>query len=172
LSFDDGSISRPLQSGLNNLTLSIAHTPSPGGSQARLIVRAASGAVVTSFAFKLTALDLSTVALQTLTINPSVVSVDDENVVAQVAVTARLADGRTVNVTTGASGTSYAVSNPAVAQVTADGLVVAVAGGSTELVAKNGAATGAALVQVALPAALQQFEVVHSNVTLTNAGAT
>ncbi len=58
--------------------------------------------------------------------------------------------GSSQNVTPGSSGTQYLVSNPAVATVTADGLVTAVSSGTAVIQAQNEGAQGLFTIQVAL----------------------
>ena len=60
----------------------------------------------------------------------------------QLAVMASYPDGSTGDVTGSASGTSYTVSNPAIATVTQDGLVTAVASGTVIVSATNEGAVG------------------------------
>ena len=61
---------------------------------------------------------------------------------AQLTVTARYADGSTADVTSGATGTNYTSSNPAVATVSADGVVQAVSGGAALITAFNEGTAG------------------------------
>src|SRR5579875_1138794 len=61
---------------------------------------------------------------------------------AQLGVTATYPDGSTKDVTPSASGTNYTISNPAIATITADGLVTAVSSGTVVIQANNDGATG------------------------------
>ncbi len=67
----------------------------------------------------------------------------------QLTVTARFPDGSTRDVTTGSSGTNYTISNRAVATVSPDGLVTAVASGMVILSALHDGALGLLRLQVA-----------------------
>jgi hypothetical protein len=68
----------------------------------------------------------------------------------QLTVTATLPDGSTRDVTEASTGTSYTMSNRAVATVSPDGLVTAVAGGTVILSALNEGALGLIRLQVAV----------------------
>ncbi len=67
----------------------------------------------------------------------------------QLTVTATLPDSSTRDVTAASAGTSYTMSNRAVATVSADGLVTAVAGGAVIISALNEGALGLIRLQVA-----------------------
>ncbi len=69
---------------------------------------------------------------------------------AQLAVTATYPDGSTKDVTAANAGTNYTISNPAIATITADGLVTAVSSGTVVIQANNDGATGIASVPVVL----------------------
>ncbi len=71
---------------------------------------------------------------------------------AQLAVLARYDDGSSRDITTASTGTRYAVSNAAIASVTLDGRVIALASGSVIVQASHEGASGFATVQVALSA--------------------
>ncbi len=68
----------------------------------------------------------------------------------QLTVTATLPDSSTRDVTAASTGTSYTISNRAVATVSPDGLVTAVAGGTVILSALNEGALGLMRLQVAV----------------------
>jgi hypothetical protein len=84
----------------------------------------------------------------------------------QLAVSASFADLSTGDVTAAASGTTYRSSNPAVATVSANGLVTAVGPGSALIYALNDGAGGLATVSV-LPASVQSLSVTPASVSLT-----
>jgi hypothetical protein len=68
----------------------------------------------------------------------------------QLQVTGAYPNSVTANLTAGASGTSYTTSNAAIANITADGLVTAVAGGTVVIQATNDGASGIIAVHVVL----------------------
>lgn len=71
----------------------------------------------------------------------------------QLSVMASYATGPAQDVTAGASGTAYNVSNPAIATVSADGLVTAVSSGTVVIQAVNEGRQGIVILQVALAGA-------------------
>jgi 5-hydroxyisourate hydrolase-like protein (transthyretin family) len=77
-------------------------------------------------------------------------SLGQPGVTSQLTVMATYADGSTQNVTTAASGTIYNVSNPAIATISADGLVTAVSSGTVVIQAVNEGTQGIVNVQVIL----------------------
>jgi hypothetical protein len=72
---------------------------------------------------------------------------------AQLAITAAYAGGTFKDVTSGASGTLYNVSNPAIATVSPDGLVTAVSSGTVVIQAVNEGTQGIINIQVVLAGA-------------------
>lgn len=68
----------------------------------------------------------------------------------QITTTGTLADASTLDMTPSATGTFYSSSNPAIATVSADGLVVAVASGSVFITARNEGAVATIPIQVVL----------------------
>jgi hypothetical protein len=71
---------------------------------------------------------------------------------ATVAVAARFADGTTRDVTQASTGTRYVISNPAIAAITADGVVTALASGTVLIQATNEGTSGFTAVRVVLAA--------------------
>src|SRR5438876_1142880 len=69
---------------------------------------------------------------------------------AQLTVQASYPDGSTKDVSAATTGTNYTISNPAIATITASGLVTAVSTGTVVIQATNDGATGIASVQVLL----------------------
>ncbi len=72
------------------------------------------------------------------------------NVATQVNVVASYAGGATRNVTASTTGTTYTTSNPAIATITADGFVRAVASGTAVMQASNEGAAGLVAISVVL----------------------
>ncbi len=71
---------------------------------------------------------------------------------AQLTVTALYADAPARNITAAATGTRYIISNPAIANITADGLVTALASGTVLIQATNEGTSGFTSVRVVLSA--------------------
>jgi hypothetical protein len=71
----------------------------------------------------------------------------------QLTVTATYGNNTTQNITQGSTGTQYTVSNPAIATVSANGLVTAVSSGTVAIQAVNEGAQGLINLQVAFPGA-------------------
>lgn len=89
-----------------------------------------------------------TPASLTLTAEPPVL--EAEGATGQILALATFADGSTRDVTAPAAGTTYLVSNPAVATVSAEGQVTAIASGTVVISALNDGALGLATVRVQL----------------------
>jgi hypothetical protein len=70
----------------------------------------------------------------------------------QLTTTATTSDGTTVDISSAASGTNYTTSNPAIASVSADGLVTAVASGAVLITALNDGTLGMLRLTVQLSA--------------------
>jgi hypothetical protein len=70
----------------------------------------------------------------------------------QVSVTARFGNGTTRNVTAGSTGTLYVISNPAIATITSDGLVTALASGTALVQATHEGTSGFTSIRVVLTA--------------------
>lgn len=87
---------------------------------------------------------------------------------AQLTVTATLPDGNTRDATTRSSGTSYTTSNRAVATVSPDGLVMAVASGTVVISALNEGALGLIRIRVALTGGDTDNDGIPDDVELAN----
>lgn len=85
-----------------------------------------------------------------LGVAPGVVALTALGQTAQLAVTAVYPDGSTKNVTAGAAGTNYTSSNPAIAGVSADGLVTAAGSGTVVIQATNDGTSAIRRVTVVL----------------------
>lgn len=83
-----------------------------------------------------------------LTASPAVLT--EEGATAQLTALASFADGQVLDVTPGATGTSYTVSNPAVATLDANGTVTAVRSGTVVVSALHDGVLGATTLQVQL----------------------
>ncbi len=89
----------------------------------------------------------------TLTIAAQTTALSAVGATVQLAVTATYATGPTQDVTQGSSGTQYNVSNPAIATVSANGLVTAVSTGTVAIQAVNEGTSGIIDIQVVLAGA-------------------
>ena len=90
---------------------------------------------------------------QSLTVTSPATTLDDVGATTQLTVTANFPDGTTEDVTTALLGTNYSVSNLAIATVSADGLVTAVASGTVLASAFHDGALGVIQLQVLLDGA-------------------
>ena len=172
LSFADGALVSSLADGLNTVTVLIRPDPSPAGSHATLRVRTATGAQVSFFEFDVIAPGVLTSAVRSLSLTPESIVIGADQDRLQLAVSGVLADGRTVNLTAASSGTTYLVANPLVALVTPDGLLVPLAGGTTEIQAVRDGQVAVASVRVLLAPVLQTLAVRQTHLTLTALGST
>ncbi len=85
-----------------------------------------------------------------LAITPSNVTLTTAGQTVQLVVTATYPGGSTKNVTAASTGTTYTTSNPAIASITPEGLVTAVASGTAMIQATNDGASAIIGVPVAL----------------------
>ena len=85
-----------------------------------------------------------------LTISPANPSLTAAGQTAQLLVTATYPDNSTRNVTAGSTGSNYTTSNSAIATVSADGLITAVASGTVVIQATNDGASGIVTASVVL----------------------
>lgn len=83
-------------------------------------------------------------------LSPASLSFDAAGQTTQLLVMAAYPDNSTKDVTAGGTGTNYTTSNPAIATVSADGLVTAVASGTVVIQATNDGASGIITANVAL----------------------
>jgi hypothetical protein len=77
-----------------------------------------------------------------LIVTASTTNLDHVGAFAQLTATARYSNGLTADVTSSSTGTNYSSSNPAVAMVSADGVVQAVSGGAALITAFNEGTAG------------------------------
>ena len=90
---------------------------------------------------------------QSLTVTSPVTTLDDVGATTQLSVSANFPDGTSADVTTALLGTNYSISNPAIATVSGDGLVTAVASGTVLASAFHDGALGVIQLQVLLDGA-------------------
>ena len=89
-----------------------------------------------------------------LAVSSPATTLDTAGATAQLTVMAAYADSSTKDVTAGTEGTIYNISNPAIATVSADGLVTAVSSGTAILQAVNEGTAGIITIQVVLDGAV------------------
>lgn len=94
----------------------------------------------------------ATLIPSSLTIAPSTISFNSAGQTVQLAVTATYPNGTTRNVTAASTGTNYTISNPAIATITAGGLITAVSSGTVVIQANNDGATAIVTASVVLGA--------------------
>jgi hypothetical protein len=87
---------------------------------------------------------------QTLEVSAATATLTSAGATAPLVVTGHYPNGVTQNLTLGLTGTNYTVSNPAIATVSADGIVTAVATGTVVISAMNEGVLGIARVAVVL----------------------
>jgi hypothetical protein len=88
-----------------------------------------------------------------LAMTPATLTFNSAGQATQLVVTATYPDSSTRNVSAAATGTNYTTSNPAIATVSADGLVTAVASGTVVIQATNDGAASIATANVVLSSA-------------------
>ncbi len=170
LSFADGTTSARVVTGRNDFELLVDRAAVSTGSAVSLRIQTLTGQLLDVLEFQLVPADLSTSTVDSLAVVPFAVELSARVRAQQLSVSARLRDGGVLNLTSPASGTTYFSANERIARVSDTGLVTAVAGGTTEILVRNGTVFGAARVTVDAPAALETLEVRRNNYTLTNAG--
>ena len=85
-----------------------------------------------------------------LTITPAAPTLTTAGQTVQLGVTATYPTSATKNITAASTGTNYTISNPAIATITANGLVTAVSSGTVVIQANNDGATAITTVSVSL----------------------
>lgn len=88
-----------------------------------------------------------------LRMTPTSLSFTGVGQTSQLVVTATYPDNSTRDVTPAATGTDYTISNPAIATITANGLVTALASGTVVIQATNDGAAGMITANIVLPGA-------------------
>ena len=172
LSFGDGATSKKLASGENVADLLIARGFPTSQSRVTLRIVTTTGATVSAVDFVLVAPVVGGARLQSMVLTPGSVVLDGAQPSAQLAVLGTFSDGRVFNMTASAFGTTYLSSRPLVAQVSPDGVVTGLAGGTAEIVAFNSGLMSFTSVTVRAPAQLAALELQQAHVTLTQAGQT
>ncbi len=106
--------------------------------------------------------------LEALTISPANPVLTSPGQSLQLTITARYPNGSTGNVTTAATGTSYTISNPAIASISPNSLVTAVSGGTVVVQAINDGAPGIATVRVAFASRDSDGDGISDEIELQN----
>ena len=110
-------------------------------------------------------------SLESIDVTPGSMRFEAGGATAQLDVTGRRSNGSMVALTTAAAGTTYENSNPFVASISADGLVTAVANGTSTITARNGGLTDSAAVVVEIGVSLDALELTPALSTLREGGA-
>jgi hypothetical protein len=110
-------------------------------------------------------------ALESIDVTPGSVRLESGGATQQLDVTGRRSNGSTVALTTAAAGTTYESSNPFVATIAGDGLITAVANGTTTITARNSGLTDAAAIVVEIGVSLDALELTPAQSTLRASGA-
>jgi PKD repeat protein len=171
LAFADGSTSASLVNGANALEIRVNKTQPATGSSATLKITTPGGSTVSSLDVSLTKADPGGATLLSLFVAPLSVVIPADQPTAQLSVGGHFADGRILNLTAASAGTTYVSGNPAVATAGKGGLITAVAGGTTGIVASNRDQVATAEVRSERPAQLVALSVDQLYVTLTDPGA-
>ena len=149
LRFADARAVAPLPVGLSSLDILVDKSTPATERTAALTVRTASGQWVARVDIALRTPDLTGLALEVLRAGPeNPVAMTTSAPTLQLGVAGYFDDGSVYNLTSAASGTTYATSLPVVAEVDAAGLVTGHAGGIATVVARNETARGHVRVRV------------------------
>ncbi len=168
LSFGNGSATMTVPAGLAEATVHIARGAGP--AHATLSVVQPDGSVLARASFTLEDPDLTPRALTRLLVAPETATLTPSSLQAQLSVGGVFDDGRTYNLTTGASGTTYQAADPVIAQVSADGAVTGAAGGTTYVVAAHRDQQVTAAVDSTLTAIVTALVATRSFVTIARIG--
>ena len=168
LSFGNRSTTATIPVGLAEATVHIARGARP--AHATLTVVQPDGSVLARASFTLEDPDLAPRTLTRLLVAPETSTLTPSAPQAQLAVGGAFDDGRTYNLTTGASGTTYQAADPVIAQVSADGAVTGAAGGSTYIVAAHRDQQVTAAVDSTLTAIVTALVATGSYVTIRAIG--
>jgi hypothetical protein len=171
LHFADGSISAAIASGVSSPAASILKQPAARQSHATFKIRDQGGEVLDRFDVLLSAAGPAGATLVALYLTPSSVTIAASQQTAPLAVEGLYSNGEILNLSTAASGTTYAVSNPAVAAVSPDGVATALAGGATRVTASNGGLAGVGVVLVQSAPTLTALVIPQPLMTLMARGA-
>ena len=169
MSFAGGSTTAALQTGLNSLKIAIARGAAPG-THAILTPRSGAGAAFASTDVTLASSDPGAATLDSLVVVPAAATLDAGVTDLQVSVAGFFSDNKVRNLTTAATGTSYAVQHPAVVDIGADGVVQPLGGGSSLVSATNRAVVGFTAVTVERAPVLTRLSADPDSMTLRDAG--
>jgi hypothetical protein len=149
LRFPDARTVTPLPAGLSSLDILVDKSAPATEKTVALTVLTADGQRVARVSVALRTPALAGLALESLRVgpeNPPAMTASAPTL--QLGVAGYFADGSVYNLTSAASGTTYATSLPVVAEIDGTGLVTGHAGGIATVVARNDTARDAVLVRV------------------------
>ncbi|MBI3860213.1 MAG: S8 family serine peptidase, partial [Thaumarchaeota archaeon] len=170
LTFANGALSAPLTNGANTLTLTLKKDQPATGGKALLKIQDAAGRVFSRFTLRLVVPDVDALGLSSLFLNPREAVIPATAQTVQLAVGGVVNDGRVVNLTAAASGTTYTSADEVIAAVNAEGVVTGKAGGTTTVSVANHGLTATGTVRVEHPPILIGMTVNKSFVTLIAQG--
>ncbi len=175
LAFPDGSTSVQLEEGTHTLTLLVSGVLAPaenGLRSAALHVRDTGGNILAEHTFTVAEATFAASDVVELFAAPESLVLLPGALDAPLSVGGTLFDGRVVNLTASAAGTTYRVADPVIASVDGEGLVTGNAAGTTNLEIANGALTAWASVEMQGAAVVADITVFPEYATLTSAGQT
>jgi PKD repeat protein len=167
LSFADGSTLKRLNDGTNSIRITIARAGIQGASDVTLRIQNGAGALVRRLDLQIAPVEFDETHLRSLRFVPRTPTIGPAVQEIQLAVAGVLTDGTVVNLTVAETGTTYVSGEPRVAAIGPDGLVVAVAGGRTEIVANHRGRIAADVLTIQHPPIPLRLEAAAPFVTLT-----
>jgi hypothetical protein len=170
VTFSDGSNTIVLTNGLNDIGVELNLPQGSAAGRVSLRIVTSQGQAVTSLDVELRSAD-PTIRAQALFVAPSALTLSLARPTLQLSVGASMSDGTTQNVTLASQGTRYFVNDARIAVVSVDGVLRAVAGGTTGLTIVNGSATRSVVVSVDFPVSITTLEARQARITLTSPGA-
>ncbi len=171
LAFSSGELAATLQPGMNSIPITM-RGDNPAGSQVRFSVRRQTGEVVTTLGLAVVAPPSALPAPAQLLIGPSPASIsgsDPDDL--QLGVAGRFDGGLILNLTGAVTGTAYRILHPTVATLDTNGLIHAVAGGTTAVEAINGSSRVRTNLTVDRARALVDIVAVSEALVLRGLGA-
>jgi hypothetical protein len=167
LSFADGTTTRRLTNGLNEIEILVAKPSTTTVSAVTLRIHDGAARSLESVVVQLITPNLTELELQDLFSVPESLTITQPTQTIQLSIGGRFADGVVRNLTHSSAGTEYSTDR-AIAGVTVDGVVTGVAGGTTKVFASKGDKQSATDVKIQLAPKLLSLEVVPRFLTITS----
>lgn len=170
LRFADGGTAAALSAGTNTLTIELDAQTIHRRSRARLRVQTSSGQMLTELDLSVAGHDSGGAAVGALRIAPDAATLPAELETLQLGVVGFLENGVVLNLTSAESGTTFSSEIVDVASVGPDGLVTAVAGGDTRVMAANAGGLAFTSLTIQRPVRLVTLAPTADRITLRRAG--